>query len=157
MTWLADASRGRPPLRLEMVTGLGADEFHQIAGVAELATRAVTAGQVATQRDDAIDACRAIGGQPLADAVARLADAAQVRRGGAALGLNGLHRLQRSVLRGATRTEGDRAELGLERIQLLAHRAQLVGAVGCLGRKEFKADRQAHEAALLPSGELCDA
>jgi hypothetical protein len=40
-------------LDVEVVARFGADEGHQVAGVAELAARAVAAGQVAAQRHDA--------------------------------------------------------------------------------------------------------
>jgi hypothetical protein len=90
-----------------------------------------------------------VGGQALADGLARLADARQVRRRRAALGHDLRHRLQRAVLRGAAGAEGDRAELGLQRIQLLARSAQLVGAFGRLGGKKFEADRMVFMDALL--------
>jgi hypothetical protein len=60
-----------------------------------------------------------------------------------------LHRLQRAVLRGAARAIGDRTELGTQRIQLLAHRAQLFSALGRLGRKKLKTQRQTHMVCLL--------
>jgi hypothetical protein len=74
--------------------------------------------------------------------VSRLADAAQVRGGSAALGHDLGHGLQRAVLRGAAGAKSDRAELGLQGIQLLARGAQLFGALGRLGREKFKAERE---------------
>jgi hypothetical protein len=129
----------RPPLQYESDRRFSPHKRHQVAGVAELAANAIAAGHVTAQCHDAADARFGIGRQPLADAVVRLADAAQVRRGRAALGHDLGHGLQRAILRGAARAKSDRAELGLQGIQLLARGAQFFGALGRLGRKKFQA------------------
>jgi hypothetical protein len=110
---------------VKVITRLGTHKGHQVAGVAEFAAHAIAAGQVTAQSHDALNACRTHRRQPLADAVERLADAAQVRGCSAALGHDLGHGLQRAVLRGAAGAKSDRAELGLQGIQLLARGAQL--------------------------------
>jgi hypothetical protein len=71
---------------VEVVAGFGADEFDEFVGVAELAGLGHARGQVAAQGDDAADAGVLYSPQDLADAVARRADARQVRRGVEAFG-----------------------------------------------------------------------
>ena len=73
-------------LDAEGVAGLGADELDQFVGVAELAGVAGAGRQVAAQGDDAPDVLGLVLVEDGADALARRADARQVRRGGKALG-----------------------------------------------------------------------
>ena len=59
-----------------------------------------------------------------------------------AIGQDGLHGLQRAVLRGTPCTIGHAEKLGPERVEPLANRLQFGRTFGCLGRKKFKADRK---------------
>ena len=132
-------------LDVKVVAGLGADEGHQITGVAELTharAQAVAAGQITAQRHDAAQACGLELTQFLADRFAAGTDAGEMRCAFKALGHDGLHRAQRAVLRAAAGPVSDRAEQRLQRIQLLARSGQLGDALGRLGRKEFEAQRQ---------------
>ncbi len=95
---------------VEVFAGLRADERHQFVGVLELADAAHAGRQVAAQRDDALDAHVFVGEQQRTDVVARRADAGQVRRGVVSFGVDQLDRLQRAVLCGAARAEGDGEE-----------------------------------------------
>jgi hypothetical protein len=63
----------------EPVTGFGADELNQFVGIAELAGFSHAGGQVATQRNGALDAGGLVFAQDLANAVAAGADAREVR------------------------------------------------------------------------------
>jgi hypothetical protein len=138
-------------LRVHLVAGgveakvrarLGADEGDQLAGVLELAARAVAAGQVAPQRHQARHAHGLQLGQLRAHRRARGADAREVAGRLRALGQHLGHHGKGAGLGGAARAVGDRAELGRQRIQLLAHAAQLGHALGRLGREEFETDGQ---------------
>ncbi len=127
-------------LDVEPVAGLGADERHQLVGIAELADLAHARRHVAAQRDDVADAALAVGLEDIADALARGSHARQVRRGLDAFALDLQHGIQRALLGGAAGAEGHRDELGLQRSELRTRVAQLLGALRRLGREEFKAE-----------------
>src|SRR5690606_28045798 len=80
----------------------------------------------------------------LAHAGARGADAREVRGRFHAFGEDLAHRAKGAFLRRAARAVGHGTEQRRTRIQLLAHAAQLFGALGRLGREELETDRQAH-------------
>ena len=65
------------------------------------------------------------------------------------LGQDGAHCGKSAFLRGASRTIGDRTELRRQRVQLLAHAAQLFDAFGCLGWEKFETQRQTHPGGVL--------
>jgi hypothetical protein len=68
-------------LQLEVIAGLGADELHQLIGVAQLATGVPhTGGQVTTQGNNALDAAVAVVVQQGAQILARVTHTGQVRR-----------------------------------------------------------------------------
>ena len=120
---------------MEVVAGLGADELHQLVGVAEFAGKADAGGQVAAQGHDAADAGP--------DSVQDLADvprhtSSRCTTGGRGLvaflldledGLEGAF-----VLRGAARAEGDR-ELGQSPASFWRTARSLSRALGGLGRE----------------------
>lgn len=121
---VVDVVLGRARLRMEfrisghfdveMIAMLGADEFHQLIGVAEFAGRHHAGRNVAAQRDDVADAVVAVFIENGADIVAGGTDAGQVRRGGMAFAADFQHRRQRAVAGGAAGAEGDGKELRLE-------------------------------------------
>ena len=124
------------------VVALGlTDEAHQVGGVAKLAAHRRAAGQVAAQRDDALDRLLAVGSQRGGNALARGAHAGQVRCGLESGSRDGLHGLQGLLTRRAARAIGDAEEFWLQRPELLHHRLQLVVADRGVGRKELEADR----------------
>jgi hypothetical protein len=133
---------------VEVAARLGADEGDEVARVVELAADAIAAGQVAAQRHEALHAHGLELGQLRTHAVLGGADAREVRSRAHALGQDLAHGAEGARLRGAARAVGDRAELGPLRVELLAHGAQLAGALRRLGREEFETDREAHAALL---------
>nr|GEU28354.1 hypothetical protein [Tanacetum cinerariifolium] len=99
---------------MEPVARFLADELDQLAGVAELAGRAVTAGQVAAQRHDAADVVRLEFVQDGADRRAGAAHARQVRCGVLAGGQDFHHRVERAALGAAAGAEGHGKILGFQ-------------------------------------------
>ncbi len=126
---------------MEVIPRLGADEGHQIGGIAEFAHAAVAAGQVTAQCHQPTHAHGLEQRQLLAHRIARRTDAGEMRSPLLPLVQNGLHGLQGAVLGRAPRAVGHRAELGLLGVELLAHGAQLLDALGRLGREKFETDR----------------
>ena len=123
----------------KVVTCLGANKRHQIAGVMKLTARAKATGQVTTQSHQALDAHGFEFGQLLTHAVAGGTDAREVRCSRHALAQNFFQCRNRAGLGGATRTISDRAKLRLERVQGLAHNAQLLCTFRRLRRKKLNA------------------
>jgi hypothetical protein len=124
--------------------GLFADEGDEVARVMELAADAVAARQIAAQRDQALHAHGLELGQLLPHRGLGGADAREMARRVDAFAQDLLHRTEGALVRGAAGAVGDRAELGLAHVELLAHRAQLDRAFGRLGREEFETQRKAH-------------
>ncbi len=116
-----------------------ADELHELVRVAEIADVGAARGQVAAQRDQVPDAVAAVLLQHVANAVARAADARQMRRAVHALGANLEHRRERAFARRTARAEGHRAERRLQRRELAARGAQLRDAFRRLRREELEA------------------
>ncbi|MCY1433218.1 hypothetical protein D9M71_492400 [compost metagenome] len=100
---------------VEVVTGLVADEFHQLVGETQLAAGHAHAGrQVAAQGDDALDAGILVVGQQGAQFGLAVADAGQVRRGGYLhLAVQLQHGLQGAVAGGAAGAIGAGEEVRL--------------------------------------------
>ncbi|MNT62527.1 hypothetical protein D3C72_2002540 [compost metagenome] len=110
---------------MKMVAGLGADEFHQLVGVAELARSAVAAGQVAAQGDDTPHAGRLEVGQHGADRFARTAHARQMRCGLFAGRQDLAHGVQGTLLRRTAGAKRHREILWMQLRQLDTRGAQL--------------------------------
>src|SRR5205085_4268278 len=142
----------RVPL-LRVVLGIGgdldvpvaafllADERDQLAREAELARGCGAARQVAAQGDEAADLLLPVGGEDRLDALARRADAREVRRGLLAergdVGDGG----ERLVAGRAAGAVGDAEQLRPRRRELLHHRLQLLAADRRVRRKELEAHR----------------
>jgi hypothetical protein len=131
-------------LDVEVAPGLFADEGDEVARVLKLPANAVAARQVAAQGHQALHAHGLEFGELLAHRGARGADAREMACRIHALGQDLLHRTEGALVRGAARAVGDRAELRLAHVQLLARGAQLDRAFGRLGREEFETQRKAH-------------
>ena len=127
---------------MEVVPSLGADKGHQVARVLELTTRAIPTGQVTAQGHQAFDAHGLERGKLAAHGVAGRTDTREVRCGADALLQYLADRAKGAFLGRATCTKSHRAELGLERVQRLAHGAQLDRPFRRLGREELHADRK---------------
>jgi hypothetical protein len=125
---------------MEPVAGLGTDEVDQFVGIAQFASAAIAARQIAAQRYQALDAVRLVLLQDRADRLARAADARQVRRSGVSFAHDIEHGVERAVLGRAAGAEGDGEILGMELCQFLAGDTQLVRALGSFRRKEFNAE-----------------
>ena len=124
-------------LDAKAVTGFGADERHQFVGIAKLAGVIHARWQIAAQRDDAFDATLAEGGQHVAHALLRRADAGQVRGGGVAGGGDFHHRGQRAIARRTAGAVGDGKEFGLQHGKPGHRGAQLLHALGGLRREKL--------------------
>jgi len=127
-------------LDLEPVAGFAADEVHQFVGVVESAGVHATRRQIATQRNQMTDALAFVFGEDLADVLLGRADARQVRRGLAAIGLDFAHGFQGAVAGGTAGAESNREELGVELRQLFSGCTQFFGALRRLGREELEAE-----------------
>ncbi len=130
---------------MEVVTGFGADELHQLIGVAQLAAgHAHTRRQIAAQGDDALDAGTLVEVQQLAQLGFGVADTGQVRRGGDLhLTVELQHGVQGAVARRATGTVGAGEEVGLIACQLAGHVQQFFMPGFGLGGEELEADGRA--------------
>ena len=127
---------------MKVLAGFFSDEGHQVAGVAEFAEAPIAAGQIAPQGHDAPNAGGLELFQFFTDGVAAGADATEVRRALLTFRQDGLYGLQRAFLGGAAGPIGDRAELGLQRVQGLAHGGQFAHAFLGFGREELQAQGQ---------------
>ena len=130
-------------LDVEVVAGLGADEGHQVAGVVELAARAIAAGQVAAQGHQALDAHGLERGQLLAH---RRPGWRRCRRNARPRAMPSA-RMSRTVLKVPSCVEPPAPKVteqnsGFSAYSCWRTRAQLVDAFGRLGRKEFEAEGQ---------------
>ena len=106
---------------VEIVTGLGPDKGHQIAGVMELTPCAITAGQVATQSHQAFDAHGFECGQLRTHRLFGRTNAGEVRCSTHTFGQDIAHGIESTLLGGATGTKGDGAKSRLQGVELLAH------------------------------------
>ena len=124
---------------MEPVAGLLADEAHELVRVAEVADVGAAGRQVAAQRDEVPDAVAAVLREHVADALARRADAREVRRAVHAFGADLEHRRERAFARRAAGAEGHRAERGLQLRELRgAPRAASPTPSGVFGGKNSR-------------------
>ena len=129
-------------LDLEVPAVFGADQRHQLAGVAQVAAADHARGRVAAQRDDAVAAERAIELEQRADLLAVAAHAGDVRHpGDAVLAAQALHGLG-GVAQGRTAgAEGHRHELRRVCFQLFDGAVELFALLVGLGRVELEGNR----------------
>ncbi|MNH23296.1 hypothetical protein D3C81_1424210 [compost metagenome] len=126
--------------QVEVIGGFLANEFDQVAGVAQFATgHAHTRWQVATQGDDALDACSLVFGQQGTQFGLGVAYARQVRCGRYLhFAFQLQHGVQRAVAGRATGTVGAGEEVRVVGGQLAGDAHQLfVTGIG-LGREELE-------------------
>ena len=128
---------------VEMVAVFAADQFHQFAGVAQVAAADHAGGRVAAQRDHAVAAEGAVQLEQGADLLAVAADAGDVRHADhAMLAAQALHGFRGMAEGGAAGAEGHRHELRRMRLELQHAAVQLRALFVGLGRIELEAERQ---------------
>ena len=122
---------------MEPVARMLADERDQLRRITEIADLDHARGHVAAQGDNMPDAVGLVFIEDRCDALARTANAGEVRRGVETIALDFEHCRQGAVAGGAAGAECHREKARLQLLQLTLGDAQLLLPFGRLGWKEF--------------------
>ena len=145
---------------LEMIAGLGPDEFDQFVGIAQLAGTAHARRQIAAQRHQTVHAILAIGLEQLAKRAFLATDARQMRCRADTAATHRLDGIEGPGLSGTAGTVGHGEEARIPRGQCIAYPAELFPSCFGIGRKEFETDAQrrlrAHDMTLFDASQRDD-